>query len=233
MRLLTIVHEDTDGPGVFIDAARSRGAELVAWEIARGAPVPADFDAVITLGGAANTNESLAWIAAEREFLASLVEEGVPLLAVCLGAQVLGEAIGGSVERMPVSEIGWYPVSVAPAGVEDPLLGRLAPSFDALEWHHYELSLPADAVVLARTPACIQAYRVGAAAWGVQFHPEVTLADFTAWVDGYRRGEDTGGLDFDPDQLLASTRERIVAWNALGRELCGRFIDAAAVATAR
>lgn len=224
MRLLAIVHDEHDGPGVFADAAAARGVELITWEIASGAPAPDGYDAVVTLGGAANTNDADGWIAAERSLLASLVRDGTPLLAVCLGAQLLAEAIGGSVSRMPVSEIGWHPVTLTEVGSGDPVLGALAPAFDALEWHHYEVELPATTTVLASSDACVQAYRVGASAWGVQFHPEVSLGDFEAWVDGYRRGEDTGGLRLDPDALLARTRTRIGEWNALGRELCGRFL---------
>jgi GMP synthase (glutamine-hydrolysing) len=229
VRLLAIVHEESAGLGVFADAVRSSDAELVTWAITAGEPEPESYDAVITLGGAVNTDEEPRhrWIGSERAFLASLLERRVPVLAVCLGAQILAEAVGGSVGRMRRSEIGWYEVAVAPEAAEDPLLGPLAPRFDALEWHHYGFELPPGATELARSEACVQAYRVGELAWGVQFHPEVTLADFEAWVDGYRRGEDTGGLELDPDELLAGTRERIDAWSALGRELCSRFIAVA------
>jgi GMP synthase-like glutamine amidotransferase len=230
VRLLTIIHDDHDGPGVFGDAAAACGAELVTWKIAQGGRVPDGYDAVITLGGAANTDENQDWIAAERMLLSSLVEQKVPVLAVCLGAQLLAEAIGGSVRRMPVSEIGWYPVTVSARdeAAADPLIGPLAPSFEALEWHHYEVTLPPACTPLARSDTCIQAYRAGEVAWGVQFHPEVSLADFEAWVDGYRRGEDTGGLVVDPDELLSRTRARIGEWHQLGRALCGRFLDLAA-----
>jgi GMP synthase (glutamine-hydrolysing) len=227
VRLLAIVHEESAGLGVFADAARAHGVELVDWRIADGVPAPVDWDAVVTLGGAVNADEDVdhRWIAAERAFLASLVERRVPLLAVCLGAQLLAQATGGSVTRMPQSEIGWYETAVAAEAADDPLIGPLAPSFEALGWHHYSFELPPGATELARSAACAQAYRVGEIAWGVQFHPEVTIADFEKWVDGYRRGEDTGGAALDPDSLLAATRARIDAWNALGRELCSRFID--------
>jgi GMP synthase (glutamine-hydrolysing) len=232
VRLLAIVHEEAAGLGVFADAARARGVELVRWRIADGEPAPGDCDAVVTLGGAVNADEEAEhrWITAERAFLASLVERRVPLLAVCLGAQLLAQAAGGSVTRMAQSEIGWYEATVATAAGRDPLIGPLAPSFDALEWHHYSFALPPGATELACSAACVQAYRVGEVAWGVQFHPEVTIADFEKWVDGYRRGEDTGGVELDPDSLLAATRARIGAWNALGRELCARFIDVALAA---
>jgi GMP synthase-like glutamine amidotransferase len=232
VRVLAIVHDDHAGPGVFADATRALGAELVSWDVVAGARAPEDplaCDAVITLGGAMNTDEAAVhpWIDDEQAVLAELVAREVPVLAVCLGAQMLAEALGGSVRRASESEIGWFDVEVDAAAETDPLLGSLAPRFEALEWHHYEFQLPPGAVELARSARCLQAYRFGDRAWGIQFHPEVTSGDFAAWVEGYRRGEDTGGLQLDPDALLAVTQPRIGAWNKLGRQLCERFIAVA------
>jgi GMP synthase-like glutamine amidotransferase len=117
-------------------------------------------------------------------------------------------------------------VTVTEAGAEDPLLRPLAPEFAALEWHSYEFALPEGAVALARSAVCLQAFRLGAA-WGIQFHAEVTHADFAAWVDEEQRPEEVERLGFDPDELRAQTRAGIGRWNELGRGLCARFLDAA------
>jgi GMP synthase-like glutamine amidotransferase len=81
--------------------------------------------------------------------------------------------------------------------------------------------VPAGAIELASNRVCTQAFRLGENAWGVQFHPEVTLKQVQSWVDE----EET--LPVDAQALLAETRERIEAWNALGRDLCDGFVDAA------
>ena len=71
-------------------------------------------------------------------------------------------------------EIGWYEVELTPEGERDPVLGPLAPGFTAFGWHRYEFALPRGGTPLARSAACLQAYRLGDAAWGIQFHAEVT-----------------------------------------------------------
>jgi GMP synthase (glutamine-hydrolysing) len=101
------------------------------------------------------------------------------------------------------------------------VLGQLPERFDSFQWHYYTYDVPAGAIELARSRICTQAYRLGDNAWGVQFHPEVTLAQVQSWVDEKEE------VPIDDQALMAETRERIGAWNALGRELCGAFVDAA------
>jgi GMP synthase (glutamine-hydrolysing) len=106
------------------------------------------------------------------------------------------------------------------------VMAPLAPGFEAFQWHSYEAVPPEGAAILARSPVCTQAYRVGERAWGIQFHAEVTAADAGKWIDDYRSDEDAVRTGVDPETLRAETDEKIAAWNALGRELCGRFIEA-------
>jgi hypothetical protein len=80
-------------------------------------------------------------------------------------------------------------------------------------------------VILASSPVCAQAYRVGETAWAIQFHAEVSAADTEKWIDDYASDEDAVRIGVDPDALRVETRERIGEWNKLGRELCGRFLD--------
>ena len=163
----------------------------------------------------------------ERELLAGLLEEGVPLMGVCLGSQLLATAAGGQARRAPEPEIGWHPVEVTAEGAEDPLLAPLAPSFEAFQWHSYESVPPPGAAILARSPVCVQAYRVGERAWGIQSHPEVSTADAAHWIDDYRSDPDAVRIGIDPAELGPQTESRIEAWSEVGRGLCRRFLDAA------
>lgn len=222
MRVLAIVHEEDAGPGVFADAIRAQGAELDTWMIPRGgAPAidPHHYDAVMTFGGAMNPDEEAEhpWLAEEKALLAGLLERGVPLLGVCLGAELVGEAAGAPARRMEEAEIGWYPVETALE--PDPLLEALPSRFGALEWHSYETRLPPGAVALASSERCLQAFRVGDRAWGIQFHAEVRGEDFESWLESSSDGP------ADPEALRALTRQRIEAWNELGRGLCDRFLQ--------
>lgn len=233
MRVLAIMHDTDAGPGVFAEAVAARGHQLDAWELTGGVPAPSDprgYDAVITLGGAAHPDQDAEhpWLTAERALLSELLARGTPLLAVCLGAQLLAQAGGASTRMAERPEVGWYPVAVTPAGAEDPLLGPLAPEFEALEWHSYECSLPAGAVELARSDRCLQAFRASRAAWGIQFHAEVTPADFESWIEHERSPDELRRLELDPPTLRTRTRTEIARWNRLGRALCERFLEAAA-----
>jgi hypothetical protein len=132
---------------------------------------------------------------------------------------------------MSAPEIGWHGVSLTRAGRADPLLGPLGSRFQALQWHSCQFTPAARAQSLAASDSCLQAYRSGTLAWGIQFHAEVTLHDFEQWIDGHR-ADGQGDGPADPDGLLVETRDLIAGWNALGRGLFGRFLDQAAMARA-
>jgi GMP synthase (glutamine-hydrolysing) len=232
MRALAIVHQRDAGPGVFADAIKGRDVGLDRWLIAEADSPPADphsYDAVLTFGGAMHVDQEdrHGWLRPEKALLAELLESEVPLLGVCLGAELLGEAAGARPRRLGDPEIGWCEVTVTDAARSDPLLGPLAPSFVGFQWHSYEVPLPRGATALARSPACLQAFRLGDAAWGIQFHAEVTAQGAESWIDDYRSDEDAVRIGLDPGELRRRTREAIGAWNEMGRAICGRFIDAA------
>jgi GMP synthase (glutamine-hydrolysing) len=232
MRALAIVHQRDAGPGVFADEIRERGIELDQWMLSeRGTGPPreiADYGAVLTFGGAmhADQEDRHPWLRFEKDFLAAMLDDGMPLLAVCLGCQLLAEAAGGSARRASEPEIGWREVEITEEGKADPVIGPLAPRFTAFQWHSYEAVPPDEAEILAQSPVCAQAYRIGERAWGIQFHAEVAAADAGRWIDGYRSDEDAVRIGIDPDALRAETEQKIADWNRLGRELCGRFIEA-------
>jgi len=230
MRALAIVHQPDAGPGVFAEEIRDRGVALDEWTLAdRGTAPPveiAEYNAVLTFGGAmhADQEDRHPWLRFEKDFLAAILDEGMPILAVCLGCQLLAEAGGGTARRASEPEIGWHQVELTEAGAADPVMGPLAPSFTAFQWHSYEALPPQGAEVLARSPVCSQAYRIGERAWGIQFHAEVTAADASRWIDDYRSDEDAVRIGVDPEGLRVDTDQRIADWNRLGRELCGRFL---------
>ena len=231
MRALAIVHQPDAGAGEFAEEMRSRGVELEEWALSKRGEGPpreiAEYDAVLTFGGAMDVDQedTHPWLRFEKDFLDAMLDDEVPLMAVCLGTQLLAEAAGGSARRASEPEIGWHDVEITEEGVRDPVIGPLAPRFTGFQWHSYEALPPDGAVILARSPVCGQAYRVGERAWGIQFHAEVTAEDADRWIDDYRSDGDAVRIGIDPDALRAETREKIADWNRLGRELCGRFLD--------
>lgn len=230
MRVLAIVHQRDAGPGVFREAIEEVGGALDEWTLAERPHPPGDplgYDAVLVLGGAMNVDEGErhGWIAEEEALLRELLAREVPLLGLCLGGQLLAAAAGAGPRRAAQPEIGWHPVEVTPEGEDDPLLGPLAPSFEAFQWHSYEFPLPAGAVPLARSEVCLQAARLGQRAWALQFHPEVSRADALHWVEDYRSDPDAVRIGIDPAALRPETEEKIGAFNELGRTLCRRWLE--------
>lgn len=231
MRILAIVHQRDAGPGVFAEALNAGRHELDTWLIAESPEPPADpfgFDVVMTFGGAMNVDQEdeHPWMGGEKELLAELLHRGTPQIGVCLGSQLLAEAAGATPARAREPEIGWKPVELTPEGAEDPVIGPLGPRFTSFQWHSYEAPLPPDATALGHSDVCLQAYRVGEATYGIQFHAEVSAADLDHWIDDYRADPDAVRIGIDPRALRKDSRVAIRSWNELGRGLCGRYLEA-------
>jgi GMP synthase (glutamine-hydrolysing) len=222
VRVLAITHGPSVGPGVFEDAVRADGHELVEHQLPVDGVPNGDADAIVVLGGAMHPDEEErhGWLRPELAYLGRQLERGTPMLGVCLGAQLIARAAGARVFRADEPEVGWLPVDVTEAGEADPVTSSLPSRFEAFQWHHYTHDLPDGAVELARSAVSLQAYRLGRA-WGVQFHPEVRAEQVESWL-----AEDPDDVA-DPAALRAATRERIAAWNELGRRLCSAFLRAA------
>jgi GMP synthase-like glutamine amidotransferase len=238
VRVLSIVHERTAGAGVFAQAAGASGAELVEWIPSEQARPPrGPFAAVLVFGGAMHADQEAEndWLGAEKALLRELLAARMPALGVCLGAQLLAEAAGGRVTRMPAPEIGWTPVQLAPATREDPVLGALPQRFSSFQWHSYELSPPSGAVALASSASCLQAFALDCAPWwGIQFHAEATLETVCAWIEDYRSDPDAVDAGLDWPALTRQSAREIARWNELGDAICTRFLaHAQAIGSAR
>jgi GMP synthase-like glutamine amidotransferase len=186
---------------------------------------------VILLGGRARlgVEDGDPWLRAERQLVRRALHAGIPVLGVCLGAQVLATVAGGLVRPAARPEIGWHEVRLTAAGTADPVVGVPPERFRAFEWHHDEILLPPDAVDLARSTGCLQAFRLrDRPAWGVQFHPEATGDDLQIWLDGWQadRGAVLTGLD--PERIREETAARIERSNERGRAMIKRFLAEAA-----
>jgi GMP synthase (glutamine-hydrolysing) len=218
MRVLALTHGSNVGPGVFADAIRAGGHQLVERVVpAEGLPSHG-ADAVIVLGGAMHPDqeETHGWLRAEVEWIGRELERGTPLLGVCLGSQLVARAAGAPVYRAAEPEVGWLPVEVEHGG--DPVASALPRRFDAFQFHEYTHALPDGAEELARSRVCTQAYRLGDA-WGVQFHPEVRLEQIESWAV-----EEPDAVG-DMNTFLGESRRRIAGWNELGRRLCTAFLE--------
>src|SRR5947208_16348820 len=134
MDVLAVIHGDSVRAGVFGDVVTERGHRLEEWSLAWDTPLPRPLDAygaVFVFGGAmhADQEEQHPWLRDEHELIHGLIDAGTPVLAVCLGAQLLAKAAGARVGPLAEPEIGWFPLELTDAGARDPVLGRLPRSF--------------------------------------------------------------------------------------------------------
>jgi GMP synthase-like glutamine amidotransferase len=225
MRVLSIVHEagPTGGGGIFERAVPERGDRLDRWVAADGeAPpgTPSDWDAVMVFGGAMHPDQDgeHPWLAGEAGFIETALADGVPLLGVCLGAQLIARAAGASVGPSGSPEVGWFEVA-RDDGCDDPVVGVLPDRFRAFQWHYYTFDLPPGAALLAASDAARQAYRLGDRVWGIQFHAEVDRRMLDHWL---REGREE--LPKPVEELRAETDRYLPTWNVQGKALCEAFL---------
>ncbi|UCC75282.1 MAG: gamma-glutamyl-gamma-aminobutyrate hydrolase family protein [Gemmatimonadota bacterium] len=149
----------------------------------------ADFGGLIVLGGPVGAYEAdrYPYLNAEIELIRACIADERPVLGICLGAQLLAAAAGARVyPGAHGKEIGWAAVRLTEAGANDPLWTGFPQSFTTFHWHGDTFDLPAGAELLARTESYVQAFRLGPAAYGVQFHPEVVPVQLDSWIRAYR-----------------------------------------------
>ena len=206
-----------DWLGVPVKIVRPYAAEAVPGSAGQG---------LIVLGGSmtAYDDQVAPWLPAVRDLLKMSAADGVPTLGICLGAQLLAAACGGRVDvaAAPGRESGVVDVEWLPAASDDPLMRDLPDPAAGPSMHADAVAeLPPGTVLLGRTAMYPhQAFRVGPAAWGVQFHPEVSLATFRGWADGHP--------EVDTAAVTAELVARDNEVQTVGRALATRF---AALAT--
>jgi GMP synthase-like glutamine amidotransferase len=179
MKILCVQHVPFEGPGSVRPWAKSRGHAL-ARVLASDTPTlppPESFDWLVLMGGPMGVHDEARhpWLPAEKQFLRATLDAGRRVLGICLGAQLLAEALGARVTRAPEREIGWFPVDRLPAAVDHPIGRALPARFAAFQWHGDAFDLPQRAAQLARSAGTEQqAFAIGSRVVGLQFHLEVS-----------------------------------------------------------
>jgi GMP synthase (glutamine-hydrolysing) len=242
-RVMLVQNSPRSGPGRLPAWLAERGVDVVmvsgpdlshpsaeALPSSGGPPVARSgtpMDGLILLGGGFMPDDDAAhpFLRLERELVGDAVAAGVPVLGICLGAQLLALVTGGEVTATSgETERGSCSIELLPAASDDPLFAGLAGDGDLrmIENHKDSITaLPPDAVHLATSAACrLQAFRVGTAAWGVQFHPEATATAVAGWDEAKLAAE-----GFDRAALLAQAEADAPRNTAQAQALAGAFSD--------
>jgi GMP synthase (glutamine-hydrolysing) len=186
MIIIVIMHVESEGPGSLGTYLESVGAEALTVRLYAGDRLPSDlsgFDAVVSMGGPMNVYEEdqYPFLKEETGFLKQAVEADLPVLGICLGAQMIAKAVGAQVVKSPKKEVGWGSVTLTDQGRDDTLFKGLPPVLEVLQWHGDMFHIPADGLLLASSKDCPhQAFRYRNAL-GLQFHLEVTEQILSDW----------------------------------------------------
>ena len=188
------------------------------------------YEALIILGGPMNADhiESHPNLVTEVEIIREAVDRDMSVLGICLGAQLLAKALGGSVSRNEMREIGWYDVKLTNAGSSDPVLAGFGSVQEVFQWHEEGIQLPPGIVHLASSTASdVQAFRHGEHIYGFQFHLEVNQSLIERWLTvpiNQETLKDEAGR-VDPDSIRRQSVDSIDALEALSRATFSRWID--------
>jgi GMP synthase (glutamine-hydrolysing) len=235
MEVLVLQHIACEPPGVYEDVLLERGATIHRVELDEGDPLPdwRGFDAIVAMGGpmGAVDEDEHPWLVDEKRLIAEAVRSGLPFWGVCLGVQLLAASLGARVYPGSAPEVGLLPVTLTDEALADPVFAGMPDELLSLQWHGDTFDLPDGATRLAGSPAYPnQAFRVGAAAYGVQFHLEVSpalareWADVPAYAESLERVLGPGALD----RLLAELEASADGVLSDGRRLFERWLGAAA-----
>jgi len=187
MKVLVIEHLHIEPPALIGDIVTAHGVSLEYFDpemLSTPSPLSA-YAGLVIMGGPMSANdEHLPYIVRELEIIREAIRLQLPMLGICLGAQLMAKAAGGSVVASPKREIGWFPVLPTTAADKDPLFSLLPATGQALfQWHGETFTLPATATLLATNPEVpAQAFRLHAGQYGLQFHVEVDLTIIEAWI---------------------------------------------------
>ncbi|MGH9657118.1 MAG: type 1 glutamine amidotransferase [Bryobacteraceae bacterium] len=210
MHVLAFRHEPEEHVGWIGDSLAAEGIECRYAD--RHPPPLEDAAGLIFLGGPQSANDDLDSLRQEIECIRAAAAREIPILGVCLGAQLIAKALGARVYRNAAKEIGWRPVYFTAAAASDPLLGGLTQE-TIFHWHEETFDLPRGAELLAWSDACRhQAFRAGERIWGFQFHLEVTPEMISCWCAG-----GSGELDGPVDPQSNAARLGEVARLVFGR----------------
>jgi GMP synthase-like glutamine amidotransferase len=218
MRAHYLQHVPFEGLGSIEEWLLTAGYEITSTQFYKSADLPKveEIDLLVVMGGPMSVNDENdhSWLVDEKKFIRNIIESGKPTLGICLGAQLIANAMGGKVFKNSVKEIGWYPVQSIRSLNND--IFKFPDETIVFHWHGETFSLPSHAIQIAESEACKnQAFQIGTNVIGLQFHLETTPDSAQALVENCRN-ELVGGEYIQTEQeIMSMTQERYKTINNL------------------
>ena len=232
-KLLVFQHSAREPLGVFDPMLRRAGFRIRYVNFSRQPelkPEVSRYNGLVVLGGPMNVDQAHLHphLTTEIACIREALDRGIPVLGICLGAQLLAAALGATVKPNNVREIGWYRLHPTSAAGGDPLCRHLNGDQHVFQWHAYTFDLPDGAVHLASTPTCPnQAFRYGERAYGLQFHLEADENLIQKWlhVPEYRDEAVAAGPEHHLQHILRDTHSHGPQALTLSERVFGEFIQ--------
>ena len=227
MKLCVLQHATFEGPGEIAAWAKQRDYLVDTRHLHRGDALPAldDFDLLVVMGGEMNIYQyrDWPWLKPERQFIRAALDQGKPVVGICLGAQLIADALGSRVVQNPVHEVGWLPVTWTEEARA--MYPGLTESAVVLHWHGDTFELPKDATRLALSEGCPQqGYVIPHKCLGLQFHMEVDPDLVKQFVEG--QGEwPSGPYVQTPKTILSEATVHCDRNRALLHGILDRFVS--------
>ncbi len=203
MKYLIIQHVDYESPGVILDWLRDRGfAHRIVRPALEDFPPPGEFHRLIVMGGPMGVGDVVKypWLAREKEFIRAFMDSGGKVLGICLGAQLIAEALGAGVRSGVCDEFGWKEVKLTADARSSRYFHDFPESFPAFHWHSDAFEIPEGALNPASTDECPNQVVETERALGLQFHLEMTpdMVEEAIRITGRDAGSmrDEGVFDF-------------------------------------
>ncbi|MFZ5802870.1 MAG: type 1 glutamine amidotransferase [Candidatus Omnitrophota bacterium] len=228
--ILIVKNVSHEGPGLFEPVLKEQALQARVIDLERGEtiPNPADFRAMIVLGGPDSANDPNEKILLETDKVTQALSAGIPYLGICLGLQILVKAAGGKVVKNPVPETGFwdeegrvYRVEMTEEGLQDTVFGKIGTAFEIFHIHGETVELTPAMALLGTGKLCKnQIVRVGANAYGMQGHMELTLPMLREWIQSSPELRGANG-----PQIVAHFYRVLKEYTLRGKTLIRNFLE--------
>ncbi|OAQ21367.1 type 1 glutamine amidotransferase [Thermosulfurimonas dismutans] len=199
-------HVPFETPRAIFEWARDRGLQISGTRLFLNESLPESLpDFLIIMGGPMGVHDEdrYPWMPEEKAYIKKSIENGIKILGICLGAQLLAELLGAEVTKNPYKEIGWFPVRLTKEALAHPLFEGFPEEFQAFHWHGETFAIPKGAIPLAYSEACRnQAFLYQERILGLQFHLEMTPEGAAELLENSKEDLEPGPYVQNQEEIL-------------------------------